>query len=1290
MPETGQPINLSTEEKRVFSQLFQSADKTGLGVVTGEFAVPFFEKTKLPPETLGVIWQIADRENRGFLTPPGFTVVLRLIGHAQAGRVPTAELALHSGPLPRFDGLIDIPSSRASDAGSASPPPPPPANPIRVPPLNPDDVQKFNAVFDKSETPNGLISGMNGWGEVAKQIFERWNLPNEILGRIWNVADTKQRGQLDATEFIIAMHLLSSYRTGAIRGVPQTLPPGLYEAVARRSIRTSTGSRPGSDIIPPVPSIPKQYSGPPRTQSPLNRQPFSMSLFTQSTGPEWLISPQEKAGYDNVFTAVDVAKAGMISGDQAVAFFGNAKLAEDVLAQIWDLADIDADGQLTKDEFAVAMYLVRQQRNKKEPLPAVLPPALIPPSMRRQATGRPTQPPAPLVAQRSAAEDLFGLDAFNAPVAAAPTQVPQSTGSSSSAFQAPSSPTSGVPPRSASTTFKPFVPSSQFGQSLNPQLNNITATPSPGRSPAPPPDDLLGDNDPEESKKLTQETAELANLSNQIGLLSKEMQTVQTKRASAEHEFSQTSQQKRDFEARLAQARTMYEKELKDFKALEERLNTSRSEAKKFHQDFALIEASREDLQNQYNQISAALAADQGENSVLKEKIRRVTAEITQLKSALEKARSEARQQKGLVAINKKQLATVEAERDKFQGEIETVTREKQGAEGEAAFVTPNTSDIASPAISMASQNTNPFFRRTTTGLSDNTTLPAANQQNAFDSLFGPALAVPPTSTPPPPTSFRAQSPPVQQATEGSKTPDTSAAPTPSLSPSPSTLGFPEFPPQSRQITPSSVPLGDEAHVPPVTSSTKASPPVGQPDIPEIGTPLEPSSRNMISVPSAKGDDNPIPMNGDKWPALSPFDEPQATIPTKEVPKVANSQEESKQTFPAMPDAFPLESIGASGPTNHEVSTPVKDPTFDELFGGVTRERSQSQKAHDVEEAFAAMKPHSSGRSDKPDTENEFPPISELDNDDDSSDSEAQLAFDDNFAPSSPLRNGGHSKPDTWQLQAFPVPAAVPPTRPALEREDTPKDIPDIVKPGPGDSSNNIEPILPSSINAALPSNVLSVLETTAAEAPIGTEEPLRDVATDSVKKKPAFSDFDAAFAGLDLAPAKEVEDSSDDEPEAQANKASHDFDFSFDSPLQPSKPVAAPTNAGAVASPDFFSFESNINVSTVDASSQPLALRPGGGSTGTAQHNWDAIFAPLEGPKAPGGGSNGSLKPAESSVVPGTSKPGWALAAETGEDDFILQRLTGMGFPREESLAALEKFDYNINKAADFLTSRS
>lgn len=48
-------LNLTPEEKRVFYQLFQAADTTNLGVITGEIAVPFFEKTKLSPDTLGLV-----------------------------------------------------------------------------------------------------------------------------------------------------------------------------------------------------------------------------------------------------------------------------------------------------------------------------------------------------------------------------------------------------------------------------------------------------------------------------------------------------------------------------------------------------------------------------------------------------------------------------------------------------------------------------------------------------------------------------------------------------------------------------------------------------------------------------------------------------------------------------------------------------------------------------------------------------------------------------------------------------------------------------------------------------------------------------------------------------------------------------------------------------------------------------------------------------------------------------------------------------------------------------------
>lgn len=48
-------MNLTPEEKRVFGQLFRQADSENIGVVTGEVAVKFFEKTRLEPRILGEV-----------------------------------------------------------------------------------------------------------------------------------------------------------------------------------------------------------------------------------------------------------------------------------------------------------------------------------------------------------------------------------------------------------------------------------------------------------------------------------------------------------------------------------------------------------------------------------------------------------------------------------------------------------------------------------------------------------------------------------------------------------------------------------------------------------------------------------------------------------------------------------------------------------------------------------------------------------------------------------------------------------------------------------------------------------------------------------------------------------------------------------------------------------------------------------------------------------------------------------------------------------------------------------
>lgn len=58
-----------------------------------------------------------------------------------------------------------------------------------------------------------------------------------------------------------------------------------------------------------------------------------------------------------------------------------SKLPNSVLARVWSLSDVDKDGSLDVDEFALAKYLVDLKLDGNE-LPSQLPKHLIPPSKR--------------------------------------------------------------------------------------------------------------------------------------------------------------------------------------------------------------------------------------------------------------------------------------------------------------------------------------------------------------------------------------------------------------------------------------------------------------------------------------------------------------------------------------------------------------------------------------------------------------------------------------------------------------------------------------------------------------------------------------------------------------------------------------------------------------------------------------------------------------------------------------------------------------------------------------------
>ena len=97
-----------------------------------------------------------------------------------------------------------------------------------------------------------------------------------------------------------------------------------------------------------------------------------------------------------------------------------------------DLADLDNNGRLARDGFAIAVHLI-QKRLTGQDLPAVLPPTLVPPSVRNNLTPNPTSL-SPVSQQRPSelVNDLFSFDETPSGPAQTPevpnTLQPQGTG----------------------------------------------------------------------------------------------------------------------------------------------------------------------------------------------------------------------------------------------------------------------------------------------------------------------------------------------------------------------------------------------------------------------------------------------------------------------------------------------------------------------------------------------------------------------------------------------------------------------------------------------------------------------------------------------------------------------------------------------------------------------------------------------------------------------------------------------------------------------------------------------
>ena len=73
---------------------------------------------------------------------------------------------------------------------------------------------------------------------------------------------------------------------------------------------------------------------------------------------------------------------GFLSTQTARNVLLKTGLGKEELRQIWNLSDIDRDGYFDHHEYVVAMFLCDAVTQKNRPIPAELPPSVVPPSKR--------------------------------------------------------------------------------------------------------------------------------------------------------------------------------------------------------------------------------------------------------------------------------------------------------------------------------------------------------------------------------------------------------------------------------------------------------------------------------------------------------------------------------------------------------------------------------------------------------------------------------------------------------------------------------------------------------------------------------------------------------------------------------------------------------------------------------------------------------------------------------------------------------------------------------------------
>lgn len=194
------------------------------------------------------------------------------------------------------------------------------------------EVQLYSQLFRQlDEEAANCVSGA-----AAVGLLTRSGLPKKVLHDIWAISDQEDEGKLMREQFFVACRLVSHAQNG-------------HRALGREH------------VLAEPPALPDFGAA------------GAFASVGSSTDTTFDVTEAEKTKYTAGFIRAE--RDGFVDGAAAKELLQKSALPHTDLCAIWDLADMDRDGQLNLPEFVAAQHLVAK-RLAGLPIPPVIPSSL--------------------------------------------------------------------------------------------------------------------------------------------------------------------------------------------------------------------------------------------------------------------------------------------------------------------------------------------------------------------------------------------------------------------------------------------------------------------------------------------------------------------------------------------------------------------------------------------------------------------------------------------------------------------------------------------------------------------------------------------------------------------------------------------------------------------------------------------------------------------------------------------------------------------------------------------------